>query len=89
MLGGEPLEETLTQPSPSWEVSCVTHLLEEFHLLTLEVVLQEVTELMVWEGRTQGRQLHKGLGQVPLLGLVGFPGVLSFAPPLWGGLSSS
>ena len=62
------------------EVSQLVHLLDEFHLLFQEVVLQEVTEMSICEGRTQGLQTPKGLSLVPPQGRGGFRGVLSFTP---------
>ena len=67
---GETLEEILAQPSlgssgqPAEVSQVVTHLLDEFHFLIQEVVLQEVTEMRVCAGRTQGMQIPKGLVQV-------------------------
>jgi hypothetical protein len=39
----------------------VAHLLDELHLLVLEVVLQEVTEMRVCAGRAQSMQIQNGL----------------------------
>ena len=64
------------------EVSQLVHLLDEFHLLFQEVVLQEVTEMSVCVGRTQGLQSQKGL----LQGHGGFHGILSFTPLILGWL---
>ena len=71
MLEGESFKEILTQPSlgTSYPVEVrqvVVHLLNEFHLLIQEVILQEVTEMGIYVGRTQGRQIPKGLAQVLL-----------------------
>jgi hypothetical protein len=41
----------------------VAHLLDEFHLLIQEVAFQEVTEMRVRAGRTQGMQIQEGLIQ--------------------------
>ncbi|KAK1345224.1 hypothetical protein QTO34_013934 [Cnephaeus nilssonii] len=91
VLEGEPFEEIPGQPSlgagqPADMSQVVAHLLDEFHLLTLEVFLQEVTETRVCAGRTQGLQLLKDLVQVPLQGQGGFHGVLSFVPLILGRL---
>ena len=69
MLVGEPFEEIFAQPAlgacqPIEVGQVVTHLLDEFHLLIQEIVLQEVTEMRLCVSRTQGRQIQKGLFQV-------------------------
>ena len=57
VLEGEPLEEILAQPSlgtsqPGEVGRVVTHLLDEFHFLIYEVVLQESTDVGVSEKKT-------------------------------------
>ena len=90
VLEGESLEKILTHPA--WgparvEVSqVVAHLLDEFHLLIQEVFLQEVTEVRVCMGRTQGMQIPKALVQVLLQGQGGSHGVLSFISLIMGRL---
>ena len=64
----------------------VTHLLDEFCLLIQEVVLQEVTEVSVCVGRTQGMQIQKDLAQVLLQGNGSFHGILSGTPLILGRL---
>ncbi|KAF6094757.1 hypothetical protein HJG60_011855 [Phyllostomus discolor] len=81
----EPFEEILTQPSlgpgqPAAVSQVVAHLFDEFHLFIQEVVLQEVTEMRVCVGRTQGMQIPKGLVQVLLQDHGGFHDVLSLTP---------
>ena len=56
----------------------VTHLFEEFHLLFQEMVLQEVTEIRVCAGRTQGVQIQKNLVWVLFQDQGSFHDVLSF-----------
>ena len=81
VLEGEPFKRY--SPSPAQpgarqpaEVRWFAHLLDEFHLLIQEVVLQEITELRVCVGRTEDMQIQKGLVQV-LHGHGGFHGILS------------
>ena len=67
MLENEPFQETLSQPSlgagqPAEVSHVVTLLLDEFHLLTQEVALQEVTELRICAGRPQWPSARKGPG---------------------------
>ena len=85
MLEGEPFKELLAQPSlrtsqPAEVGQVVTHLLDEFHLLIQEAALQEVSEVRVCAGRTQGMQVQKGLVQVLLRENGGFHSVLGFTP---------
>ena len=58
----------------------VAHLLDEFHLLIQEVAFQEVTEMRICAGRTQGMQIQEGLVQVLLQGQGSFHGLLGFTP---------
>lgn len=62
VLEGEPSEEILAQPRLGTcqpvAVSGAPHLLDEFHLLVQEVVLQEVTELRVC-GENQGAPIQR------------------------------
>ena len=65
VLEGEPFKEILAHPSlgasqPAEVRQVVAHLLDEFHLLTQEVFLQEVSEMRVCVDRTQGIQVQKG-----------------------------
>lgn len=56
----------------------VAYLLDEFHSLIKEVDLQEVTEMRVCVGRTQGLQIQKGL--VLFQGDSGFCGIPGVIP---------
>ena len=75
-------------PSLRWLWPCqprevsqvVAHLLDELHLLIQEVAFQEVTEMRVRAGRTQGMQIQEGLIQVLLQGQGSFHGLLGFTP---------
>ena len=80
VLEGEPFKEILAHPSlgasqPAEVRQVVAHLLDEFHLLTQEVVLQEVSEMRVCVDRIQGIQVQKGLVQVLFHDHGGFHGV--------------
>ena len=93
MLESEALKEILAQRSLGraslrWLWPChpaevgqmVAHLLDEFHLLIQIVAFQEVTEMRVRAGRTQGMQIQEGLIQVLLQGQGSFHGLLGFTP---------
>ena len=91
MLEGKPFKEILAHPilgacQPGDVSEVVTHLLDEFYLLIQEMVLQEVTEVEVCAGRTQGTQIQKGLVQGLLQGKGCFHGFLSFTPLILGRL---
>ncbi|EDL00664.1 mCG1042745 [Mus musculus] len=58
----------------------VAHLLDELHLLIQEVAFQEVAEMRVCAGRTQGMQIQECLVQVLLQGQGSFHGLLGFTP---------
>lgn len=93
MLESEALKEILSQrclerASLRWLWPCqptdvgqvVAHLLDELHLLIQEVAFQEVTEMRVCTGRSQGMQIQEGLVQVLLQGQGSFHGLLGFTP---------
>lgn len=71
LLEGELLGEILTQPSlgtgrPSEISQVAAHLLDEFHFLIQEVVLQEVRERRFCEGRTRACRVQgPGSGSFP------------------------
>ena len=85
VLEGEPFEEAIAQPSLGTRQTAeagqvVTHFLDELPLLIQEVALQEVAEVGVCSGRTQGMQIQKGLVQVLLQENGSFRSILGFAP---------
>ena len=89
VLEGEPFEEILAQPSvgagqPAEMSQVAAHLLDEFCFLIWKVILQEVTEMGVCAGRTQGMQIQKGLLQLLLHKQGGFHGVQGFTPLILG-----
>ena len=61
MLMAERFKEASPSPASGWpeEVAQVVVLLDEFHLVVQEVFLQEVKEMGVSVGRTQGMQLQQ------------------------------
>ena len=91
MLEGELFKEILVDPSPGAgqpvDVSqVVAHILNKFHLLIREMVLQEVAMLRVSEGRAWDMQIQKGLVQILIQGQGGLHGILSFTPLILGRL---
>lgn len=62
MPKGEPLEEILSQANlwanePADLSQVFPHILDEFYLYIQKVVLQEVTDMGVYSGRTQGMHI--------------------------------
>lgn len=90
MPKGDPLEEILGQASlwdsqPAELNQLVAHILDKFYLYIQEVVLQEVTDMGVYSGRTQGMQIQKGLIQALFQKQGGFHGVQCFTHSSWDG----